>query len=315
MLRAQGGVSGFDIRMSYDWLMPDWDHPHHIRKAEESYLLRLCQNATRQKKLPILTFNRGLARAGQIRSALGAKSLLLTRCLAPQWASYLNMRRLGVDYFLRSAFKSIYLLANDPEWGKAMQLFLPHDQQLSYRSLTEMSMEEAWISFVGLHLIFYAISYPFMDLTINLERLASDNTYRATVVAGLREHTGQAFDLGGAKIVNSMGVELHQMVILSCPMLQERLETLLILRQFDKKTKIFLRKAVAEILEQRPAAAQNQGEVSLSDLAGCGQEAWAQRLSKRPESAQHFEATLDTLEDTIFPPAFSFWTKPASQLI
>lgn len=312
LLKPGTGVLGYDIRMAYDWAMPKIGNVRKLRKRETDYLDRLCLAAWQTERRPVLTFNRGIARSPEIKLATSATSLLLTRSLALQWASYLNLRTLGVDYFLRTAFRSIQTILSDPEWSTSMRLFLPIHMSNSKPDLEDLTIEDAWIAFVGLHLITYAIAYPSIDLHISIERLSSSNEYYMTTAQRLFDETGLKFDLSGAQIVNAAGSEIVLLVESSYSRLKERLEQLVARHRLDDRTANFLHGVLRDLqIFGQCGVAKPDTSLHLMDIADRGRDAWEKRRGARPLSRRSFESELDSVEDSLFPPAFSFWTRSA----
>ncbi|MCC0080214.1 MAG: hypothetical protein H6899_09765 [Rhodobacter sp.] len=300
--------------MSFEWMMPEPDAEHRVRNEEGAYLELLCTAAIEKGRKPILTFNRATARVQGIRSKLGGSTVLLTRCLAAQWASYLSLRQAGVDYFLRTAFRSIQQVLLNAVWRNNMKIFLPPNCDTSEQGLKELTMEEAWIAFVGMNLIHFAIAAPFIDLRIDIGRLSTDCDYARQTQRKLNEMLGKEVDLSGARMSLSFKREIHDLVLRTSLSLAQKLEIFIESNKLDVSTQLFLLELVTDIniLCIAPRS-DEEGPDRTVNLAERGLIAWKKRVQSRSKDSMDLEAKLDSLESSLFPTAFSFWTKPTQE--
>lgn len=193
LLKEGGGLSAFDASMAYDKFIPAGGLEGQLSLEETLHIDSLLRAAQNNGKLPVLTCTRTLGRASAISKAYGGTSILLTRNLFHQWASYSGQAATGNPYFLNSIDRTIKSSKHDPfirsidEWFEPRQN-LPHDKNL-------------FILFLVFHIHLYSKAYECADLVVDSTKLSNNSEYRSHIEGRISSIIDYDIDLSDAEQV------------------------------------------------------------------------------------------------------------------
>jgi len=169
---------------------------------ELDYLSGLLKQARRVGKQAVLGFSRSLARASAIRQALGGCHVVIRRDPRQQWLSCRSYRVAGGTLYFELCHFLILALAppRSPAGLLARHLGLPRPPEGSFgeqfrfmqQALWPWTDELSYRAFLGVHRLSHAAAAAAADLTIDVDRLSRDSTYRSEVRTEIFTRTGIA---------------------------------------------------------------------------------------------------------------------------
>ncbi|NML88108.1 hypothetical protein HHL26_03355 [Sphingobium sp. TB-6] len=187
LLKASGGVSGFDASMSFTRFLPRDGLHGELSIEEQTYLNLLVAQAYRGSKIPLLSCTRSIGRMAAIKRHMPVKNILVYRNLFHQWASYSGQHLRGNPYFIETIGKTISNSHQDDFLARLDEVFtlrenVPQD-------------EKSFSVFLLMHLYLYAQAIDSSDLIIDLTALSDDENMRLSVEAELSQLTFSQVDL------------------------------------------------------------------------------------------------------------------------
>lgn len=191
LVRPGGGVAGFAADMAFEGFVPAGGPGGPLPEATAAYLRGLVEHAARGRSTAVLTSTRSLGRAGAIRRAVDAHSVLLHRNIFHQWASYSGQALCGNPYFLHTADWTLRAGRHDP--------FLAGLDGVFSRRRLEPDDEALFTAFALLHLYLYAHAVDAADVVVDTSALADDAGQRADAQAALSRLVGGPVDLSDAR--------------------------------------------------------------------------------------------------------------------
>jgi hypothetical protein len=198
LLRGVGlrGVRGYREEFAVANYFPDERGPAQPLR----YLSRLAQEAQRSGKQPVFGFSRSLARAAAIKRALGGLHIVIRRNPRQQWLSCRSYRVAeGTVYFELCHFLILALAPVDSPAGVyARHLGLPRPPPGRFRNqfrfmqqqLGPLTDELSYRAFIGVHQLSHEAAACSADLTIDVDRLSSEQNYRSAVRAAIFARSG-----------------------------------------------------------------------------------------------------------------------------
>ena len=150
LLKATGGVDGFEENMSYDRFIPCGGIGGELSSDEKKYIHTLLKNAYKSRKIPVLSGTRSLGRAHALKKAFPFKNIFIHRNLYYQWASYSDQFLDGNSYFIDSIDRTIRASRHDP--------FISTIDKWYSARLPSASDERTFAAFIVLHLYLSAAS-------------------------------------------------------------------------------------------------------------------------------------------------------------
>lgn len=206
LLRRGGGVRLFGRELADEWFIPEGGLGGRLRPQEVRYLSLLVRHAAHCEKTPVFGFTRSLGRIGALKRQFPGRHIFLYRNLWSQWASYLNQRRNGNEYFIATIL-NILLGAGDPFFASVINDYLLRTieegqrRPLSPAGLAGMlaaTLGEAELFglFMAMHVYLYGFAQTTADLSIDVTRLARDGKYRAASRRQVSELTALPIDFG-----------------------------------------------------------------------------------------------------------------------
>ena len=187
LLKAAGGVSGFDASMSFSRFIPKDGLHGELSIEEQAYLNLLVTQAYRGNKIPLLSCTRSIGRMSAIKRHMPVKNILIYRNLFHQWASYSGQFLRGNPYFIETIGKTISSCRQDDFLARLDEVF-------SLRENTPQD-EKNFSVFLLMHLYLYAQELDSADLIIDLTSLSDDENMRSSVEAELSQLTFSKVDL------------------------------------------------------------------------------------------------------------------------
>jgi hypothetical protein len=168
--------------------------------AELRYLSKLLVNAKLLERQAVFGFSRSLARAPLIKQALGGFHVVVRRDPIQQWLSCRSYRIAEGSVYFELCHMLLLALApaHSPAGHFARHLGLPRPPDGSFRTqydymhetLGSWSDEFSYRAFLGVSMLSYDAACPVADLVIDVDRLSSAATYRASVSDAIAEQTG-----------------------------------------------------------------------------------------------------------------------------
>jgi hypothetical protein len=169
-------------------------------EPELKYLRRLLTLASRAGKSAVLGFSRSLARSAALKRALGGYHIVVQRDPLQQWLSCRSYRVNEASvYFELCHFLILALATPDSPAGRfARHLGLPRPPRGSFRrqyaflqaAIHPWTDELSYRAFLAVHALSHEIAHPTADLTIDMDRLNTDDTYRNKVRGTIFGRTG-----------------------------------------------------------------------------------------------------------------------------
>lgn len=194
LLREAGGVESFDPAFGLPSFIPQGGPEGALSDAQKTYVESLIHVARQSGRTPILTCTRSMGRIGALKAAVGGTHICLRRKLLHQWNSFSGQRRTGNPYFIDTLFDTIRLNTHDPYLGFLQNLIAAKIDQQAGPASQQLSSDDIFVIFVGLHVYAQVLAARHADLFIDIARLQDDG-YRATVTREIHERTGIDVDL------------------------------------------------------------------------------------------------------------------------
>lgn len=258
LIGDEGGVAGYRSEMAFDRLIPADGPRGDIGRDEAAYVAGLIDLAERSGKRPVLSCTRSLGRTEALRKRFGGCHIFLYRNLFQQWTSYCSLTENGLPYFANTIFLTLDRNRHDP--------FLNPLLQLDLRGMTPggggialgtaggeerlVCDEAAFDAFIALHLYLSMHAFASTDVSVDVNALARDAAYRASMEEGLSAETGIALDFSSV----SESVEFSDFVIEDIAAARRRMERRLVdaVAALDAPPHVaaFGRKLVEEALEE-----------------------------------------------------------------
>lgn len=175
---------------------------------EAAYLRRLIEHAHRRETVPVLGFSRSLARAAQMKSALGGYHIVLRRAARQQWLSCRSYRGAEpLSYFEVCHFLILALAPADSPAGRfAESLGVPRPPWRAWDVRRQIDALRSRMGacgdalsyrvFLAVQLLSQAAAAQAADLSLDVDRLSASAAYRAGVHTRILAATGLAVDFG-----------------------------------------------------------------------------------------------------------------------
>jgi hypothetical protein len=191
LIEPDGAVRGYHPSMAIDRFLPAGGPQGALSLAERAYVEGLIENATRLRKIPVLTDTRTLGRLDALAKAFSGHHVLLVRNLFHQWASYSEQCAGGNRYFLDMLFMTVEASRHDPFVALIADWFA--DQN---RTETSASVFQLFLVF---HLYLYAHAYDAANCVIDVNKIAADPEARRAAEASLSDCVQFPIDLSDAR--------------------------------------------------------------------------------------------------------------------
>ena len=169
-------------------------------EPELKYLRRLLNQATRAGKSAVLGFSRSLARSAAIKRALGGYHIVIQRDPLQQWLSCRSYRVNEASiYFELCHFLILALASPDSPAGRfAQHVGLPRPPRGHFRKQYEFlqaalhpwSDELSYRVFLAVHALSHEAAHAAADLTVDMDRLNTDEAYRNRIRGTIFGRTG-----------------------------------------------------------------------------------------------------------------------------
>jgi hypothetical protein len=169
-------------------------------EPELKYLRRLLTLASRYGKSAVLGFSRSLARSAAIKRALGGYHIVIQRDPLQQWLSCRSYRVNEASvYFELCHFLILALAPADSPAGRfAQHLGVPRPPRGNFRKQYEFleaaihpwSDELSYRAFLAVHALSHEIAHPTADLTVDMDRLNTEDAYRNKIRTTVFGRTG-----------------------------------------------------------------------------------------------------------------------------
>lgn len=236
LLRAEGGIDGYDRAMAYGRFLPAAGLQGNIGDDEAAHVSRLIDLAVKRGRTAVLSDVRTLGRVVGLKRRFGGFHIFLYRNLFHQWLSYCSQAEDGNLYFLQTIASTLRNNQHDPFFQLLVRAYFGDDPGGTTRGATDRraaprrgpdappaAIEQLFIAFVGLHLytsIYAALS---ADFVLDVNRLARELSYRQHAEETIRARTGIPIDLSDAR----ESVEYAQFRVADPLDLHQRLEAVL----------------------------------------------------------------------------------------
>ncbi|CAN1722400.1 protein of unknown function [Hyphomicrobium sp. 1Nfss2.1] len=205
-LLGDKGVSGYFEDMAFDRFIPEGGLAGALSVPEIQYLGRLIAVARDAGSLPILTACRSLGRIGAIKRQFGGWNIFLYRNLFQQWMSYLGRYRGGNGGFFSTIEQTLSRSRHDPFMARLAKECL-HDEG---NAGTLKDVDAAFRAFMSVHLYLSINAFREAEQVVDVNRLVSDEDYRAETVDVIERATGLCVDFGdGRERIESAGLQRH----------------------------------------------------------------------------------------------------------
>ena len=187
LLKASGGVSGFDASMSFSRFIPKNGMQGELSIEEKTYLNLLIAQAYRGGKTPLLSCTRSIGRMAAIKRHLPFKNIFLYRNLFHQWASYSGQFMRGNKYFINT-IKEIILKCGNDNFLSSINLVFNLDEFAP-------TDEKCFYLFILTHLYIYAQMLESSDIAIDQTAICDDVDMRIAAEEDLYKLTSFHIDL------------------------------------------------------------------------------------------------------------------------
>lgn len=187
LLKASGGVSGFNASMSFARFIPKDGLHGELSIEEQAYLNLLVTQAYRGSKIPLLSCTRSIGRMAAIKRHMPVKNILVYRNLFHQWASYSGQYLRGNPYFIETIGKTISNCHQDDFLTRLDEVFTLRENRPQDENIFSV--------FLLLHLYLYGQAIDSADFTIDLTELSDNKDMRLSVESELSQLTFSKVDL------------------------------------------------------------------------------------------------------------------------
>ncbi len=205
-LLGEKGVSGYSEDMAFDRFLPEGGLGGTLSAPEIQYLERLIAAPQDAGLLPVLTACRSLGRIGAIKRQFGGWNIFLYRNLFQQWMSYLGRYLAGSGGFFLTIEQTLSRSRHDPFLARLASECLDDDGNTA----TLKDVDAAFRAFMGVHLYLSINAFREAEQVVDVNRLVSDEDYRAETVEVLERATGLRVDFGdGRERIESAGLQRH----------------------------------------------------------------------------------------------------------
>ena len=176
---------------------------------EVRYLSRLIAHARRRGTYPVFGFSRSLARAAELKHALGGYHVLVRRNARQQWLSCRSYREtISLSYFELCHFAILALApADTPARHFAGMLGLPplprtlsKQLRVLHEAIYPWSDELSYRAFIAVSLLSHAVAEPVADLVLDVDRLDRSPQYRETIRTHILADVGLSIDFDDCRL-------------------------------------------------------------------------------------------------------------------
>ena len=200
LLKASGGVNGFDVSMSFDRFMPKGGLQGELSPEECAYLNLLVSQAYHGSKVPLLSCTRSLGRMAAIKRHMPVKNVLVYRNLFHQWASYSGQFLRGNPYFIDTINRTLSVCREDKFLSGIDDVFSgrqssPHD-------------EKTFSLFLLMHIYLYAHAIDSTDLLVDMTALCNDADLRLSIENDLSRLVLAPVNLSDARLTFDASVTI-----------------------------------------------------------------------------------------------------------
>ncbi len=196
LVKPGGGVRGFPDGNPAARFVPV---NGALSDQEIAYLNGLIAHADDKGRRPVLSSTRSLARIGAIRRIWGNGHIFIYRNLLRHWVSYCRNSERGDDYFLKTiphyALHNRHDIVFSSINAMCENLYKIHNGRGAL-----LCDGDSFVVFLVYHFYMYLQAVHFCDMTISIDRLAGDESYRRAIEDAIRDQTGVAVDLSDAAL-------------------------------------------------------------------------------------------------------------------
>jgi hypothetical protein len=192
LIRDRGGVPFSELAMAFEWFIPLGGIRGQLRDSERKYLGFLIRYAELYGKSPVFGDTRTLGRLWAIKNEFGGYHIFLYRNLWQQWSSYLHYKRSDNFYFY-DAMAWVLGSNGDPYFTYAVDSVTRRARGTAdslSASLRCAPDNEVFGLFMSLHLYLYLHADLCADLTMDVTRMARDDSYRGDIERDIKARTG-----------------------------------------------------------------------------------------------------------------------------
>lgn len=224
LLDEHGGVRLFDPAMTTEWNIPIDGLRGALRARETQYLSLLLDHARETGKTAVIKDVNSLGRCWALKNELGGSHIFLYRNLWQQWLSYLSYGERGFPHFYRSILDQV-LRDDDPYFAALAQLGLSYagdtavagavsGDEAKARLLENLPKHRMFSLFMGLHVYLYLHAELSTDLTVDVTRMAREESYRVEIERAVERQTGLAVAFADVEdVAPPAGVEIDAAAI------------------------------------------------------------------------------------------------------